>query len=110
MISTRWLEKRKPYWSKLETLLEQSAKSGLKSLSRSDLHVESARLYFAVQLYGLRYFMHHWPYLAFTLFLTLGVAVQCSVLFAYVLQGVLAPSGGVEDESEVTEETVNDDE
>src|SRR6202040_3069064 len=37
MISTRWLEKRKPYWSKLETLLEQSAKSGLKSLSRSDL-------------------------------------------------------------------------
>ena len=37
MISTRWLEKRKPYWSKLETLLEQSAKGGLKSLSRSDL-------------------------------------------------------------------------
>jgi uncharacterized membrane protein SpoIIM required for sporulation len=37
MISTRWLEKRKPYWSKLETLLNQSAKSGLKSLSRSDL-------------------------------------------------------------------------
>lgn len=37
MISTRWLEKRKPYWSKLETLLNQSAQGGLKSLSRSDL-------------------------------------------------------------------------
>jgi uncharacterized membrane protein SpoIIM required for sporulation len=37
MISTRWLEKRKPYWSKLETLLEQSTKGGLKSLSRSEL-------------------------------------------------------------------------
>ncbi len=37
MISTRWLEKRKPYWSKLETLLNQSAKDGLKSLTRSDL-------------------------------------------------------------------------
>jgi len=37
MISTRWLEKRKPYWSKLETLLNQSAKSGLKSLTRSEL-------------------------------------------------------------------------
>ena len=37
MISTRWLEKRKPHWSKLETLLNQSAKSGIKSLSRSDL-------------------------------------------------------------------------
>jgi uncharacterized membrane protein SpoIIM required for sporulation len=37
MISTHWLEKRKPYWSKLETLLNQSAKSGLKSLSRSEL-------------------------------------------------------------------------
>ncbi|HZW05466.1 MAG TPA: stage II sporulation protein M [Candidatus Nitrosotalea sp.] len=37
MISTRWLEKRKPYWSKLESLLNQSARSGLKSLSRSDL-------------------------------------------------------------------------
>ena len=37
MISTRWLEKRKPYWSKLEALLNQSAQSGLKSLSRSEL-------------------------------------------------------------------------
>jgi len=37
MISTRWLEKRKPHWSKLEALLNQSAKGGLKSLSRSDL-------------------------------------------------------------------------
>jgi uncharacterized membrane protein SpoIIM required for sporulation len=37
MISNRWLEKRKPYWSKLESLLNQSATSGLKSLSRSDL-------------------------------------------------------------------------
>jgi len=37
MISTRWLEKRKPYWSKLESLLNQSNKAGLKSLSRSDL-------------------------------------------------------------------------
>lgn len=37
MISTRWLEKRKPYWAKLEVLLNQSSKSGLKSLSRSDL-------------------------------------------------------------------------
>jgi uncharacterized membrane protein SpoIIM required for sporulation len=37
MISTRWLEKRKPHWSKLQSLLNQSAKAGLKSLSRSDL-------------------------------------------------------------------------
>jgi len=37
MISTRWLEKRKPHWGKLESLLNQCARSGLKSLSRSDL-------------------------------------------------------------------------
>ena len=37
MISTRWIEKRKPHWAKLEALLNQSSKSGLKSLSRSDL-------------------------------------------------------------------------
>ncbi len=37
MISTRWLEKRKPHWAKLEALLNQSSSSGLKSLSRSDL-------------------------------------------------------------------------
>jgi uncharacterized membrane protein SpoIIM required for sporulation len=37
MISTRWLEKRKPHWNKLELLLNQSASGGLKSLSRSDL-------------------------------------------------------------------------
>jgi uncharacterized membrane protein SpoIIM required for sporulation len=37
MISTRWLEKRKPHWSRLEALLNQSSRNGLKSLSRSDL-------------------------------------------------------------------------
>jgi uncharacterized membrane protein SpoIIM required for sporulation len=37
MISTRWIEKRKPYWAKLESLLNQSANGGLKALSRSDL-------------------------------------------------------------------------
>src|SRR5579863_227019 len=37
MISTRWLEKRKPHWSKLESLLNQSGRNGLKSLSRSNL-------------------------------------------------------------------------
>src|SRR5271165_61328 len=37
MISNRWLEKRKPYWSRLESLLNQTAKDGLKSLSRYDL-------------------------------------------------------------------------
>jgi uncharacterized membrane protein SpoIIM required for sporulation len=37
MISTRWIEKRKPHWAKLEALLNQSQSSGLKSLSRSDL-------------------------------------------------------------------------
>jgi len=37
MISNRWLEKRKPYWSQLETLLQQSTQKGLKSLSRADL-------------------------------------------------------------------------
>jgi len=37
VISTRWLEKRKPYWNKLEELLDVSSKQGLKSLSRYDL-------------------------------------------------------------------------
>lgn len=37
MISTRWIEKRKPHWAKLEALLNQSKTGGLKSLSRSDL-------------------------------------------------------------------------
>ncbi len=37
MISNRWLEKRKPHWSKLEELLNRGAANGLKSLSRSDL-------------------------------------------------------------------------
>ncbi len=37
MISTRWLEKRKPHWTKLEELLERSTRDGLKSLTRYDL-------------------------------------------------------------------------
>ena len=37
MISTRWLEKRKPHWNKLEELLNTSSRKGLKSLTRYDL-------------------------------------------------------------------------
>jgi uncharacterized membrane protein SpoIIM required for sporulation len=55
MISTRWLEKRKPHWSRLESLLDQAARSGLKSLSRSDLQ-ELSLLYrqMAADLAALR--------------------------------------------------------
>jgi uncharacterized membrane protein SpoIIM required for sporulation len=37
MISTRWLEKRKQHWSRLETLLEVGHSHGIKSLTRSEL-------------------------------------------------------------------------
>jgi uncharacterized membrane protein SpoIIM required for sporulation len=37
MISTYWLEKRKNHWTRLESLLEQSQKQGLGTLTRSEL-------------------------------------------------------------------------
>jgi uncharacterized membrane protein SpoIIM required for sporulation len=37
MISTRWLEKRKPYWSRLETLVNQSRARGISALSHREL-------------------------------------------------------------------------
>ena len=37
MISTYWLEKRQTHWDRLEQLLEQSGKGGLKSLTRLEL-------------------------------------------------------------------------
>ncbi|PYX41678.1 MAG: hypothetical protein DMG81_03070 [Acidobacteria bacterium] len=37
MITTRWLQKRKPHWSKLEELLNLTNRQGLKALSRYDL-------------------------------------------------------------------------
>ena len=37
MISTRWLEKRKPNWSRLEELLERTTNKGFNSLSRFEL-------------------------------------------------------------------------
>jgi uncharacterized membrane protein SpoIIM required for sporulation len=37
MISTRWLEKRKPYWSRLETLVNQSRARGIPALSHREL-------------------------------------------------------------------------
>src|SRR5437879_3676982 len=37
MISTRWLEKRKAYWSRLEELLDRTSRKGFKSLTRSEL-------------------------------------------------------------------------
>ena len=37
MISTHWLEKRKPHWQRLESLLEQTGLGGVSSLPHRDL-------------------------------------------------------------------------
>jgi uncharacterized membrane protein SpoIIM required for sporulation len=37
MISTRWLEKRKPYWSQLEQLVNRSSRRGIAALDHSEL-------------------------------------------------------------------------
>lgn len=37
MISTRWLEQRRQHWGRLEALLEQSRKHGVRALARSEL-------------------------------------------------------------------------
>ena len=44
MISTRWIEKRRPYWSRLEQLVNLSGRSGVSALSPTDLQ-ELALLY-----------------------------------------------------------------
>jgi uncharacterized membrane protein SpoIIM required for sporulation len=37
VISTRWIEKRRPYWQQLEELLQRGGKLGLNSLNRAEL-------------------------------------------------------------------------
>src|ERR1700678_3149683 len=37
MISTRWLEKRKPYWARLEELAKRSSRRGLRGLQHGEL-------------------------------------------------------------------------
>jgi uncharacterized membrane protein SpoIIM required for sporulation len=37
LISTRWLGKRKPYWTRLEQLVDQSTRRGIGTLGRSEL-------------------------------------------------------------------------
>ena len=37
MISTSWIEKRKQYWDRLEQLLEQTQRRGIRSLDRGEL-------------------------------------------------------------------------
>ena len=37
MISTRWLDKRKPHWDRLESLLDSTAQHGLGTLTRVEL-------------------------------------------------------------------------
>ena len=37
MISTSWIEKRKRYWERLEQLLEQTQRRGIRSLDRGEL-------------------------------------------------------------------------
>jgi uncharacterized membrane protein SpoIIM required for sporulation len=44
MISTRWIEKRRPYWTRLEQLVNSSGRSSVSSLSPTDLQ-ELALLY-----------------------------------------------------------------
>jgi hypothetical protein len=44
MISTRWVEKRRPYWTRLEQLVNLSGRRGVSTLSPTDLQ-ELALLY-----------------------------------------------------------------
>jgi uncharacterized membrane protein SpoIIM required for sporulation len=44
MISTRWIEKRRPHWNRLEQLVNHSGRSGVSALSPTDLQ-ELALLY-----------------------------------------------------------------
>jgi len=37
VISTRWLDARRPYWTRLEVLLDETSRHGLKSLTRHQL-------------------------------------------------------------------------
>src|SRR5438445_6865620 len=37
MISTRWLEKRKTYWARLELLVDRSSKGGISALEHREL-------------------------------------------------------------------------
>src|ERR1700739_3239953 len=37
MISTLWLERRKPYWERLESLLQQVHEHGIRGLTRGEL-------------------------------------------------------------------------
>ena len=37
MISTQWIDKRRPYWSRLEQLMDRVHGAGLKSLNRAEL-------------------------------------------------------------------------
>jgi len=37
VISTRWLDARRPYWTRLEQLLDETSRHGLKSLTRHQL-------------------------------------------------------------------------
>jgi uncharacterized membrane protein SpoIIM required for sporulation len=41
VISTQWIEKRKPFWNQLEKLIQQCGQSGLQALSRTDLRALS---------------------------------------------------------------------
>ena len=44
MLSTRWIEKRRPHWNRLERLVQSTGRGGVASLSPSDLQ-ELALLY-----------------------------------------------------------------
>ena len=44
MISTSWLQKRRPYWARIDELLTRSGRSGVRALSHAELQ-ELALLY-----------------------------------------------------------------
>src|SRR5258708_18215678 len=44
MLSTRWLQKRRPYWARLDELVARSEKSGIRALNHHELR-ELAVLY-----------------------------------------------------------------
>jgi len=59
------------------------------TLSQPLVRVERAKLYFLVQLFGIRYCMYQYPILSYLTFVTLALSVQFSILFAIIFNRAL---------------------
>jgi hypothetical protein len=77
-------------------------------LSNPKLSITSAKVFFLVELYGIRWFMYHWSFTSFFFFVSFGLAFQSTIGICIALVRITKKVNENEEENQNDEQSEQD--